>query len=161
MKNMNLNLEVVSALLDKRSLVLFIVTIIAFLLGLLSTYLLGESSLIVFPKGTSLVVLTLIIFITSFLFFGYLSPMIMFLTGSYAGYLYSSIGVPLTEPILLSLAALITSYSAIRLGDSLLKDMVGRSNFLTVLKVSLALLVTGIALSLVGDLLVRPEIFAF
>lgn len=156
--NVNLDLSNLSALIDKRSLFLFIISVVSFLLGLLVTYTLGEGSLIVFPKGTPLLIISLVVFTVSFLFFGYLSPMIMFLTGTYAGYLYLVAGSALTEPIILSSASLLICYSSIRLGDSLLKDMAGRSNFLTVLKVSLALLATGIALSFVGDFLVRPEI---
>lgn len=156
---MSIELTDFSALIDKRSLFLFIIAVVSFLLGLLFTYTIGESSWIVFPEGTPIIVVSIIVFTAGFLFFGYLSPLIMFLTGSYAGHLYLFVGSSLTEPVVISAASLLICYSSIRLGDSLLKDMAGRSNFRMVLRVSLALLVTGIVLSLIGDFIVRPELF--
>lgn len=152
--------EVTETLLGKRTIGLLIVTIISFILGGALMIKYQYQSLLVFPNALPLVIITSTVFGFGFLFFGYLTPLPMFFVGSYISNLLMENGVLITDlnaiptqAFVLFLSSLMVAYSSIVLGDSLLKDMAGRGNFLKVLEISISLLVVGIAIAVSGDLL--------
>lgn len=147
-------MNVKEQLLGKRTLALLGATIVSFALGALSMVYFNDPSLLVFPKGTLGILIALVVFAVGFMFFGYLTPLPMFFVGTQTGELIiNSSSIPL-EALTLSLSALIVSYSGITLGNSLLKDMAGKGNFLKVVEASLILLIVGVAVAAVGDFLV-------
>ncbi len=140
-----------------RVLAIYLSSFVLFLIGALVKSYTGPEGFLAFPAGTPLIIIILVLFTAGFLFFGYLTPLIMFLIGHYTHYLIIETGSFLSPaPILLIISSFIVSYAGIMLGDTLLRDISGRGNFLEALKISLIILVIGIAIAGIGDLLAAP-----
>lgn len=149
--------EVKGVLLGKRTLGLLSITVISLIVGgaLMITY--KDPSLLVFPEYVPLTLIVSTVFTFGFLFFGYLTPLPMFFVGAHLGNLLmkegrivTDLGAIPTEAFILLCSSIMVAYSSIILGDSLLKDMAGRGNFLEVLEISIALLVIGIGVAVSG-----------
>ncbi len=152
--------EVKGVLLGKRTLGLLSITIISLIMGGALMIAYKDPSLLVFPNSVSLILMVSTVFTLGFLFFGYLTPLPMFFVGTHIGKLLTqegrmitNLGAIPTEALILFPSSILVAYSSIILGDSLLKDMAGRGNFLEVLEISLTLLVIGIAIAASGTFL--------
>ncbi len=137
-----------------RVLGVFLISFIMFLLGTILKQYIGDTEPIIFSTGTPILLVALLIFTVGFLFFGYLTPVIMFIAGDYTRVLVLETGgLGQAEPIILIISSLVVGYSGIMLGDSLLRDMSGKGNFFDSLKISMIILAIGLAIAAVGDFL--------
>ncbi len=146
--------ELPKLLLGKRTLALFALTVISFIAGAFAMVYYQSPQLLVYPTGMLDVLMVLMVFAAGFLFFGYLTPLPMLFTGAYAGRYIVNRSFTTLQAFTLSVSAFFVAYASILLGDALLKDMVGKGNFLKILTASLILLGIGIGVALVGDFLI-------
>lgn len=143
----------IEPLLKMRPLSLLAFSLALFGLGVVIKDYSGLSGSLVFPQGTLMILIALSVFTVGFLFFGYLTPLMMFFAGVHLKTVSMEAGLTAPKPLLLAFSVIMVGYSSIMLGDALLKDMVGRGNFLKVLGISAAFLILGMASAAVGDFL--------
>jgi hypothetical protein len=137
--------------LNLKILILVIASIAAWGFGIAASNFSQETLPSFFPDDSSVTLVALIVFTFSFLFFGYPSPLIMFLGGLMAGNHLKALGI---DPYILVLtsASILASYSSIQLGIALLDDMVGKGNFKQALKFSLITTALFLIISVIFDL---------
>lgn len=140
--------------MSKRALGVLTITVVSFILGIAMMIYQSNSLLLVFPEGIMNLLIVSTVFTLGFLFFGYITPFPMFFVGTHIGELINKPSSGSPEIAFLGVAAFLSAYSSIMLGEALLKDMTGRGNFLKVLKVSMVLLVLSLILAGAGDFLV-------
>ncbi|MFW5902597.1 MAG: hypothetical protein ACOCTT_01780 [archaeon] len=145
--------EIFRHLVRGRTLGLFLLSFLAFLIGIFVRFYTEPTGLFIFPSGTSILIVTVSIFAAGFLFFGYLTPLLMFVSGHYTQELFMEAGtLTALSPIALIISSFTVAYAGIMLGDALLRDMSGKGNFLGVLKASIILLIIGIGIAGAGHL---------
>lgn len=143
--------NILKHLVRGRTLGLFVFSFLAFLIGIFVRFYTEPTSMFIFPAGTSIIIVTASVFAAGFLFFGYLTPLLMFVSGHYTQELFMEAGtLTAPTPIALIISSFVVSYAGIMLGDALLRDMSGKGNFLGVLKASIILLIIGIGISGAG-----------
>jgi len=152
-KNLSKNLTKIYNLTFKgRALGLFLFSFTMFLLGTILKQYIGNTEPMIFSMGTSILLIAILIFTVGFLFFGYLTPVIMFAAGDYTRVLVLETGaIGHAAPLTLIVSSIIVGYSGIMLGDSLLRDMSGKGNFFDSLKISMVLLAIGLVIAVLGD----------
>ncbi len=129
--------------------------IIAFATGFLGSFFLTIPSwLVVFPLSISSLVLTVVVFSLSFLFFGFLSPLVLFLTGVFLGWLFKASGVLSAFIIFSSLSVLFMSFASVKMGLALLSDLAEKGNFRESLKISSVFITAALLISFVIDFIV-------
>jgi hypothetical protein len=138
--------------IKKRVLVMLIISIVAIILGLtMSYYSKPQAMESVFPMGIGLIFIVAGVFSFGFLFFGYLTPVMMFLSGIHFGFLFKFAGELTGFVIAWIIASMLAAYSSIRLGDALLDDLIGKGNFRGALKTSIMVLMSAIVIALIMD----------
>ena len=137
--------------MDSKQLMITIAALITFLVGFFGIlYLEIPENLIIFDQGLQLILVTLIIFGFSFLFFGYGTPVIMFFAGTFFGTMYDLNGLT-TEVGLGVFAALLAGFAAIRLGFLLLQDLAEKGNFKKEFSIDAMILVLALLAAIVID----------
>jgi hypothetical protein len=137
--------------LKSRIFVLMVASIIAWIFGILASLASSSPLPSLFPDNSYATLVSVSVFAFSFLFFGYPSPLIMFIGGIFVGARLKVVGLDAYSAAL-SIACIIAAYASIRLGDALLDDMVGKGNFGRALKVSIIMAVLFLIISIGIDL---------
>ncbi|MBI4214951.1 hypothetical protein HY546_03060 [archaeon] len=138
--------------MTQKVIYLLILSAVTWFAGLLVAFFNPVSFPSVFSIGAGLTIIVLSVFSLSFMFFGYLAPLMLFFAGGHAGVL--SRALPSFNPAVAALIAstFLAAYSAIRLGDSLLEDLRGTGNVRNALMVSLVVIAIAVAFSFSVDL---------
>ena len=140
-------------LMEQKAVILAVTAIITYSLALVGTSAVGlPSDLMVFPDGTGLIALTLIVFGFGFMFFGYTSPLITFLAGVFIGGSYVNGTINNITVIVSSISVLMSAFSSIYMGTSLLEDMAEKGNFKETVKITMITLFIAVILAAVHDL---------
>lgn len=140
--------------LKRRVVAMLIISIVAIGLGMAISYFSKPGMLAdVFPLGLQLSFIVAGVFSFGFLFFGYLTPLIMFFSGYHFGFV-SKFGGDAVSAFLVTgvLASILAAFASIRLGDALLDDMVGKGNFKDALLISMIVLLAAVMIAIVVDL---------
>lgn len=123
--------------MTQKVIYLLIASAATWFLGVAAAFFYPDSFPSVFSIGTGLTLVTLSVFSFSFMFFGYLAPLMMFFAGGHAGIVSRSL--PEFNPAVAALivANFLAAYAAVRLGDALLEDLRGKGNVRNALAISL------------------------
>jgi len=127
----------------------------AFVSGFIGAFIFGIPAwAIIFPVSISSLLLSAIVFSLSFLFFGFTTPLILFLTGVFLGWLLKMTGVLSAFIIFSSLSVLFMGFASVKMGLALLSDLTEKGNFRESLKISSILILPAILISFITDFLV-------
>lgn len=127
-------------------------SLIAWLLGLFEGYYNAGVDLLIFPPTLPLSIIAVSTFTFSFLFFGFLSPIIMFFVGVHAGRMFSEVQAISPKLVLLTFVSFAAVYSSLRLGNALLEDMTGTGNFNSAARASLATILAAVIVAVIWDI---------
>ena len=127
----------------------------AFLTGFVGSFFVSIPAwLVVFPPSVSSLLLSVVVFSFSFLFFGFISPVVLFLAGVFLGWLFKTSGVLSAFIIFSSLSVLFMSFASVKMGLALLSDLAEKGNFRESLKISSVLIAAALIISIVTDFIV-------
>jgi len=130
-----------------RTIFLMIISIAVFVFGMGLMYSAGMPELMIFSPDTGLLMLTVAVFSFGFLFFGYLTPIIMFFIGAHVGLVLKLEVMPSGFVIGAVACSILASYVSIRLGEALLADLRGKGNFRAAWQVSSIVLLVALVLA--------------
>lgn len=135
-----------------KMVLLLVFSVVAWLFGLFEGYYGTGANLLIFPSTLPISMIAISVFAFSFLFFGFLSPIMMFFVGVHTSTAYSGVQAISPKLILLTFVSFAAVYASLRLGNALLDDMTGTGNFNSAARASMVTVLTAVIVAAIWDI---------